>query len=310
MQLEWETTLKNPIMNGLSPVIDPFEKDKFLISDGWGSTYASMKLRKLSLANGDEVCSSFIKNTTRCIHFDADAKSIAAVSDNKIFLIDRNSMKLIEKFEDKISKYCDYINSDDAGRYYMMNYRSGSLFVFDVRNGIGKRKKVGSCGGIFKIGHREMIVLKPFEGSISIFDVAKEKFIREIEYSTFHQGHISCSGALFLRLGKQHLEENTNSFIDPIDKLRIYKTIYDSEFEEFEMPSGYTRFYLHPSEEAVSFLNQNSICNFSLKTKENGRAIEFDDPFRIVKYFHESNHVLLGNYKDNYKTIRLVKLFD
>ena len=47
----WTVELKNGVYGGLKPIIDPFDKNRFYLSDGWGSAFPSIKLRQLSFSD-------------------------------------------------------------------------------------------------------------------------------------------------------------------------------------------------------------------------------------------------------------------
>jgi len=70
----WTSELKNGIYGGLIPTEDPFDETKFYLSDGFGSSYPSMKLRQFSFENGEELNSCSIKNSVRCLYFNPDKK--------------------------------------------------------------------------------------------------------------------------------------------------------------------------------------------------------------------------------------------
>ena len=57
----WTIELKNGAYGGLKPIIDPFDKNRFYLSDGWGSAFPSIKLRQLSFSDGKELNSVSIK---------------------------------------------------------------------------------------------------------------------------------------------------------------------------------------------------------------------------------------------------------
>ena len=76
MKLEqvWSHTLNNNIAGGgvMPPITDPFNPLVFYISDGWGSYYSSMRLRKLSVETGEELASILIRDSARCLHIERD----------------------------------------------------------------------------------------------------------------------------------------------------------------------------------------------------------------------------------------------
>ena len=123
----WAIELKNGVYGGLEPIIDPFDKNIVYLSDGWGSAFPSIKLRQLSFSDGKELNSVSIKNIVRCLYFNSDGRNMFAVSDNKIFQIDRINLSIIKKFDKGIPRYSDYISSNNKDSLLLMNYNSDYL---------------------------------------------------------------------------------------------------------------------------------------------------------------------------------------
>ena len=75
LRKRWSARMKNNISGGgvMAPVADPFDPTAFYVSDGWGSLYASMRLRKLSAETGEELASVLTRDSTRCVQ---DRKSV------------------------------------------------------------------------------------------------------------------------------------------------------------------------------------------------------------------------------------------
>ena len=82
-EILWRKRLKNGIFGGIAPTQDPFDADVFYVADGWGSSYASMRLRRMSFATGEETASALLRNAVRCMHFVADKRRVFAVTDSK-----------------------------------------------------------------------------------------------------------------------------------------------------------------------------------------------------------------------------------
>lgn len=96
-EILWRKLLKNAIFDAIAPTQDPFCADVFYVADGWGSSYASMRLRRMSFATGEETASALLRNAVRCMHFSADAQHIFAVTDSKIYRLRRGSLQIEEK---------------------------------------------------------------------------------------------------------------------------------------------------------------------------------------------------------------------
>ena len=104
-EILWRKRLENGIFDAIVPTQDPFDADVFYVADGWGSSYASMRLRRMSFATGEETASALLRNAVRCMHFSADAQHIFAVTDSKIYRLRRGSLQIEEKYEKGVPKY-------------------------------------------------------------------------------------------------------------------------------------------------------------------------------------------------------------
>jgi len=216
----WESKLKNGIYGGLFPVADPVEKDWFYAGDGWGSYFASMKLRKYSLNTGEELNAASIKNGSRFLTFHPDKKTLFTGTDNKIFKLDRDNLAIVEKFDKRIQKYNDYCVSDDNNLLFLINHRSGFLFTYNLETKEGFKKKIGPCSEMIKISDHELDIFNGFSGTIIRYDwlkkTAKEILNIGIVYKT-----VIYQNKAFLQPG--FIEHNSmNSWhIKPHNKIKI-----------------------------------------------------------------------------------------
>lgn len=146
---KWIIQMKNSISGSIMlPTIDPFDTSAFYVSDGFFSTYSSMRFRKLSIETGEELANVLTRDGTRCIYFDREY--IYAFLNKRILKLYRNDLTTAYAYKEKIPRYTDYVNSDGADIFLLGNYNADSLSVFDLRTGRTRRKKIGGCCGIFK----------------------------------------------------------------------------------------------------------------------------------------------------------------
>lgn len=108
----WTIQMKNSISGGIMlPQTDPFDASVFYVSDGFRSTYSSMRFRKLSIATGEELANVPTKDCTRCT---------------------------------------DYVASDGTGVFLLANWNAPSLSVLELQTQRTHRKKIDGCCGIFR----------------------------------------------------------------------------------------------------------------------------------------------------------------
>ena len=68
LRKQWTIAMKQNIGGGgiMPPVLDPFDPSVFYVSDGWGSYYASIRLRKLSVETACGVSILRRTGSSRC----------------------------------------------------------------------------------------------------------------------------------------------------------------------------------------------------------------------------------------------------
>jgi len=299
----WSTELKNGILGGLTPVSDPFDNTKFYISDGWGSAYPSMKLRQLSFENGKELNAVSIKNSVRCLYFNPDKKNIFAVSDSKIFQIDRAGFSVIRKFEKGIQKYSDFISSNDKDTLLLMSSGADFLFVYNYNDEKGTKKKLKSCRGIFKESDTEFLIFCARTGSVQQFDLRTGKLKEILQAAIFCEAYKSKSDKLYLHPGKiVEATSATRERIEPVNQIDIYlksdltKKIaikFDFDFDKFIVSESEEKLYLIKDNQIgiYSFLEQKTIDKITLNEKERVAQI-FDKQQLFVSYEYDKANII------------------
>ena len=289
----WTTELKNGIYGGLTPINDPFDKTKFYISDGWGSAYPSMKLRQFSLENGKELNAVSIKNTVRCLYFNPDKKNIFAVSDNKIFQINKTDFSIIKKFEKGIQKYSDFISSNDKDTLLLMNVHSDFLFSYNYNSEKGTKKKLNSCRGIFKESDTTFLIFCPRIGSVQQYDLQTNKLKEILRTEIFYEAHKSKSDKFYLHLGKiVAATSNTHERIEPVNQIDIYLKSDLTKKIEIGLDFDFVKFLVSENEEKLYFINDNQIWIYSLLERKIIDKITLNEKERVAQIFDEQRLII------------------
>ena len=171
-EILWRKRLENGIFDAIAPTQDPFDADVFYVADGWGSSYASMRLRRMSFATGEETASALLRNAVRCMHFSADAQYIFAVTDSKIYRLHRSSLQIDEKYEKGVPKYQDFVAGDEQGTLVLLNRSGGSVAVFNYaqRSVSKKRLKDEGCRLLLRESDGRYLIASPVRGCVQRYD--------------------------------------------------------------------------------------------------------------------------------------------
>jgi hypothetical protein len=291
----WTSELKNGIYGGLIPTEDPFDETKFYFSDGFGSSYSLMKLRQFSFENGEELNSCSIKNSVRCLYFNPDKKNIFAVSDSKIFQINRTDLSIIKKFEKGIQKYSDYVSSNDKDSLLIMNFNSDFLFIYNYIQEKGIKKKLKTCRGIFKQNENIFLVFCSKIGSIQQFDIATNKAKEILKTDLFYNVFKSKSENFYLHLGKLiEATPTTQERIIPTNKINVYSNLHLATEIEFDF--NFEKMIISETEEKIYLTDKNRIWVYSVLKKQIIQHIELNEKVRIAQVFDKQQVFIIYEY--------------
>jgi hypothetical protein len=297
----WESKLKNGIYGGLFPVTDPLEQDWFYAGDGWGSYFASMKLRRYSLSTGEELNTASIKNGSRFLTFHTDQKTLFTGTGNKIFKLDRDSLTILEKFDKKVQKYNDYCVSDDHNLLFLMNYRAGFLFTYNLDTKEGFRKKIGPCSEMIKVSDHELDIFNGFSGKIIRYDWLKKSATEihdiGIVYKTMHY-----QNKAFLQPGFIESDSMNIWHIKPQNKIKIIDlSDLKKPAVEFSLNFDFNQFAVSGNL-LYAWMNQK-LYAVSLDTHILVSKTEVDKNEYIMSIFGEQKRILTENRKEETRTM-------
>lgn len=152
LRKRWTVQMKHNIGGGgvMPPVLDPFDPSVVYVSDGWGTCYSSMRLRRLSLAAGEELDSVLTRDSVRCLV--PQEERLLAVLNKRILEVDRASFQVVRTHKKGVPLYMDYAALYGTDKLLMMNWNGGFLNVFDLTAGTVRKKKAETCCGILRAG--------------------------------------------------------------------------------------------------------------------------------------------------------------
>jgi hypothetical protein len=302
----WSVSLVNGIFQGLKPSKDPFDDTVFYIGDGWGSTYPSMKFRKLYIENGNEITNCSVKNTVRCCYINMD--NIFVASDKRIFQLNRKTLSIQNLFEKNVPRYIDYINSNDTDSLLLMNHVGDFIYNYNCSKEQSLKKKINSCVGIIKSNDNNFIIFSPYKGVYN-YNLENNVINKLLEIEPYYRCILDKSGILFVHCGKV-IEKtyNTHRHIDPLSKMRIYKSVIENNYIEINMKTKFMDFIFSEIENALYLINKNIIYMYSLENKKIFDEYRFNEETIISNIFirekmiftykfHEANILTSWKYK-------------
>jgi hypothetical protein len=289
----WSVSLQNGIIGGLEPSKDPFDNTVFYIGDGWGSTYPSMKFRKLSIETGRESANYAVKNTVRCCYINSD--NIFVASDKKIFQLNRKDLAVQKIFAKNIPRYTDYINSDDAGSLLLMNHGGNFIYNYNCGQEQATKTKIKSCAGIIKSGADDFTIFSPYEGVYN-YNLPQKAINKLLAMEPYYKCALSKSGELLVHCGEV-IEKtyNTHKHIEPSTKIRIYKSIKEDDYLEIDTQTCFRNFIFSEPENSLYLINKNILSLYSLTNKKVVDEYRFEEGMIISHIFIEEK--IIFSYK-------------
>ncbi len=300
----WTIELKNGVYGGLKPVIDPFDKNRFYLSDGWGSAFPSIKLRQLSFSDGKELNSVSIKNSVRCLYFNSDGRNMFAVSDNKIFQIDRINFSVLKKFDKGIQRYNDYISSNNTDTLLLMNHNSDYLFVYNYLTEKGIKKKLKSCGGIIKEENLDtFLIFCHRTGAVEKYYLTENKLENIFRTTLYYSARKGKSDTFYFHLGRiVEATSNTHEYIAPTNKIITISENQPNLSNEILFDTEFEKFWISENEELMYLGNvnmkKNQILIHSLKENKIIDTLNLNMGERIIELFDEKGVVLSCNIEN------------
>lgn len=279
---KWTIQMKNNISGGgvMPPVLDPFDPSVFYVSDGWGSYYSSMRLRRLSVETGKELASVLTRDSTRCVHVEQDR--IFAVLNKRILELDRADFQVIHTHKKGVPLYMDYAAFNGTDKLLMMNWSGGFLNVFDLNSETVRKKKVDTCCGIWKEDQNSYLILNG--DAILRYDLAGNKLKKLADTEPCSKCRLGPSGQLYL-LCKGTVEGGEVS-----SKIVIYPAAGGTP-QEIVLGELIQNFSLSQDENRLFLIRDNCIWLYSIPEEKIIFQHEFEGEFAFedgLHIFHEN----------------------
>lgn len=128
------------------------DSDRVLISDGWGVAFSALRLRALSLRDGQELASVRLGNAPRALVLETQERWLAA-TDTTLFRLERTSLKVTTKWTTRVPRYSDDLVVG-GGHIHTANHASPGLHCIDLETGTAKRRLLDGDVRVHAVGER------------------------------------------------------------------------------------------------------------------------------------------------------------
>lgn len=299
MNKRWTVELKNSIQgNGIPPTQDPFDASVFYIADGWGSTYASMRIRKLSCETGEEQASTLIKNMTRCIHINEN--QIYAVSEKKILELNRKTLDIEHIYKEKVPQYSSYVESDNKGTLLLMCHGGDFFYTFSLNDNKRTGKKLKGCCGMANIDKNNFLIFSCYDGVFK-YNLEKNTLERVIKTTEpFPDCMIGKSNDLIVHCGKLiEATRDTTEHFEPLSKIVLYKSLLETDREEIDTNVVFEKMQLSENGENLYLYKDNALWLYSLKERKIVYSHTYAEKTRILSVFDAQKLVFTYEHPNN-----------
>lgn len=267
----------------MPPTADLFDTDIFYVSDGVGTPFGAMRLRKISLETGDELANVRTHNWVRCIC--ENEESLYAVSDKRILKLNRKDFRLEENYAKNIPRYSDFavLDADDA--LILANSNGMTLQRFDFQMQKSIRKKIGSDSYIYNI----------IRAGADTFYIFTQQEVLQYSTLTNQIGKLldteACRESIMDSTGKTYLLCSQDRARLRSSRILVYPTLADTNPEILSPGCVAAHFWLSEGKRQLYMTYDNKLWIYSLDEKKVIFHYVFDTGY-IYAIFVKTNIVL------------------
>lgn len=268
---KWKTCLKYDIVgleDVLSRTTDPFDPAAFYVSDGWGTAYGAMRLRKLSLETGEELANILARNLTRCIYVNKDF--VYAILDKRILKLNREDLSIQETYAQNVPRCSDHAEFVDEDTLLLMNYYGGTLQCFNLQTQKSRRKKMDAQYVYYDIIKKDAETFLIFQERAVFRYSPKANTIKKL---TDTEPCIRCamgnSGKIYL-LCRNHIGKTGEDGKETLSssKMLVFSSLSENDYEELELGCIADCFWLSEEEDILYLAHGNEFCIYSVAEKK------------------------------------------
>ena len=289
VKFDWTYNYKSSFRGSVTPVFDPLT-NSILISDGWGSYYSGMRLRRLLIGSGQEDTSAVVRDSVCSIIFSENKESLFIALQKRILEVNRSNLEIVNSWKNHIPRNSFFI-SQWENNLLCMNWGGPSLSIYDLDTSDVSRKRLGSCMGVFRLSRDTFIVASGMEGfiwKISMGDNSAEKWL---SLPQFHSAVFdSQSSRLITPQGKHHTAtEQSIKFHEPNRLLTIVDFSNNGKTDIYESPKDYSFLAYDHIRDLIILMNGSEL--YSCRVDSGKLSIiegwKVDRNYEIVSYIPE-----------------------
>ena len=239
MKILWQSRLQNRLRDiGKNVLI--MGDHAFYIGDN--DEQKQMKLRKFSLASGEQLAGAPFRDFTRAATFDSDGRTLVVLGFiDMIYKFNAADLALISKHKKGVLKYGNFIAlSSKDGDKKAITATDDTLFIYDFETQTGMRKRLRGCAAIFKQDKLNFLI---FTRSGQIYGLNLSSCELKIIAKTCPMTQVQrASGGYCIRVG----EAGENGEIEGANELVFtdanfnvkFRVELDFDFDKFELAAG------------------------------------------------------------------------
>jgi len=283
----WAIELGQSLRGSMSPVFDPLT-DSVYLSDGWGTAFASLSLRRFSLQDGAQTAALRLRAPVFSVCFASEKGSVLVASGKRLVEIDRGTWAEVGRWESGVPKYSHY--SAIVGRHaLLMGWAGPTLSIFDLAEGSCIRRRIGSCQGLFSRSDGSVLVCSGKQGVVSTCTPGASR-VREFAKTEPFLGAAHCSArdVLVLAIGVPfEISETSAKSFRVSDQLRILQLERPAPGLDVRAPAAFDAFWVSADARRFFFGRGNLLRVYGFDGRElaleGERTLPADlEPFLVV----------------------------
>ena len=264
----WAIELAQSLRGSMPPVFDPLT-DSVYLSDGWGTSFASLSLRRFSLEDGAQTAALRLRAPVFSVCFASEKGSVLVATGKRLVEIDRRTWAEVARWESGVPKYSHY--SAIVGRHVLlMGWAGPTLSIFDLVEGSCTRRRIGSCQGMFPRSDGSVLVCSGKQGVVSTC-IPGASSVQEFVKTESFLGAVHCRAGdvLILAIGVPfEITETSATSFRVSDRLKILQLEEPAVGLDVRAPTAFDAFWANADARRFFFGRGNLLRVYGFDGRE------------------------------------------